>query len=154
VQRSVRLLLLPPFSFPEEARLLGSAAPTTLLRYQVSGTRRIHQMDYYWTSPACSELPRTLFMRSSRTASGRTSGSVKLHSSITALGQQGTEPDLRIYAVVHRCEVVVHKFASFSEGGKSRLFRLDVLVPVYRVQRTDERTRTADPISLRVCGQG
>src|SRR5829696_572900 len=30
VHRSVRLLLLPPFSFPEEARLLGSAASTTL----------------------------------------------------------------------------------------------------------------------------
>ena len=36
------------------------------------------------------------------------------------------------------------EFASFSEGGKSRLFRLDVLVPVHRVQRADERTRTAD----------
>ena len=35
------------------------------------------------------------------------------------------------------------EFASFSEGGKSRLFRLDVLVPVHRVQRADERTRTA-----------
>src|SRR5215208_4245757 len=34
----------------------------------------------------------------------RTSGSVKLHSWVTALGQQGTEPDLRIYAVAHRCE--------------------------------------------------
>jgi hypothetical protein len=37
----------------------------------------------------------------------------------------------------------VLEFASFSEGGKSRLFRLDVLVPVHRVQRADERTRTA-----------
>jgi hypothetical protein len=37
----------------------------------------------------------------------------------------------------------VVKFASFSKGGKSRLFRLDVLVPVHRVQRADERTRTA-----------
>jgi hypothetical protein len=38
----------------------------------------------------------------------------------------------------------VLKFASFSEGGKSRLFRLDFLVPVQRVQRAEERTRTAD----------
>jgi hypothetical protein len=35
---------------------------------------------------------------------GRSSGAVKLHSWVTTLGQQGTEPDLRIYAVVHRCE--------------------------------------------------
>src|SRR5918994_3436132 len=56
---TVRLLLLPPFSFPEEARLLCSAASTTLLRYQAPGTRRIHQMGYYWISPACSELLRT-----------------------------------------------------------------------------------------------
>jgi hypothetical protein len=48
----------------------------------------------------------------------------------------------------------VLEFASFSEGGKSTLFRLDVLVPVQRVQRADERTRTAGLISLRVCGQG
>src|SRR5215204_462839 len=34
----------------------------------------------------------------------RPSGSVKLHSWITVLGQQGAEPDLRMYAVVHRCE--------------------------------------------------
>jgi len=39
-----------------------------------------------------------------RTRHRRTSGAVKLHSWVTALGQQGTEPDLRIYAVVHRCE--------------------------------------------------
>jgi hypothetical protein len=38
----------------------------------------------------------------------------------------------------------VLKFASCSEGGKSRLFRLDFLVPVQRVQRADEQTRTAD----------
>ena len=62
------------------------------------------------------------------------------------------EPNLPIYAVVHRCEVVVLEFASFRESGKSRLFRLDVLVPVHRVQRADERTRTADLISLRVYG--
>jgi hypothetical protein len=42
------------------------------------------------------------------------------------------------------------EFASFSEGGKSKLFCLDVLVPVQRVQRADERTRTADLVSLRV----
>src|SRR5215217_6805351 len=63
VQRSVRLLLLPPFSFPEEARLLDSAAPTTLLRYQAPGTRRIHQMGYYWISPACSEVRGILLLR-------------------------------------------------------------------------------------------
>jgi len=48
----------------------------------------------------------------------------------------------------------VLKFASFGEGGISRLFCLVVLVPVQREQRTDERTRTADLISLRVIGQG
>jgi hypothetical protein len=37
----------------------------------------------------------------------------------------------------------VLEFASFSDSGKSRLFRLDVLVPVHRVQRADEPTRTA-----------
>jgi hypothetical protein len=37
----------------------------------------------------------------------------------------------------------VLEFASFSEGGKSRLFCLDFLVPVHGVQRADERTRTA-----------
>jgi hypothetical protein len=36
------------------------------------------------------------------------------------------------------------EFASFSDGGTSRLFCLDVLVPVQRVQRAEERTRTAD----------
>ena len=40
------------------------------------------------------------------------------------------------------------KFASFGEGGISRLFCLVVLVPVQREQRTDERTRTADLSSL------
>jgi hypothetical protein len=44
----------------------------------------------------------------------------------------------------------VLEFASISEGGKSRLFHLDVLVPVHRVQRADERTRTGDLISLLV----
>src|SRR5215207_2216969 len=44
-------------------------------------------------------------------------------------------------------------FACFGEGGKSRLLCLEVLVPVHRVQRADERTRTDDLISLRVCGQ-
>src|ERR671910_3664262 len=83
-----------------------------------------------------------------RTHHRRTSGSVKLHSWVTTLGQQGTEPDLRTYAVVHRCEVVVLEFASFSEGGKSRLFCLDVLVPVHGVQRADERTRTADLLMM------
>src|SRR5918993_4450807 len=75
---------------------------------------------------------------------GRTSGSVKLHSWVTTLGQQGTEPDLRMYAVVHRCEVVVLTFAALGEGSISRPFCLDVLVSVQRVQRADERTRTAD----------
>ena len=42
------------------------------------------------------------------------------------------------------------EFASFSNGGKSKLFCLEVLVPVRRVRRADERTRTADLISLRV----
>jgi hypothetical protein len=36
------------------------------------------------------------------------------------------------------------EFAYFTEGGNSRLFCLDVLVPLQRVQRADERTRTAD----------
>ena len=36
------------------------------------------------------------------------------------------------------------EFASFSESAKSRLFRLDFFAPVHRVQRADERTRTAD----------
>jgi hypothetical protein len=70
-----------------------------------------------------------------------------------SFGQQGTEPDLRIYAVVHRCEVVVLEFASFSEGGIATPFCLDVLVPVQRVQRAEERTRTAYPCSLRVITQ-
>ena len=78
---------------------------------------------------------------------------MKLHSLVTTLGQQDTESDLRIYAVVHRCEVVVLTFASLGEGGISRPFCLDVLVPVHRVQRADERTRTADLISLRVMHQ-
>ena len=43
------------------------------------------------------------------------------------------------------------EFTSFSEGGKSRLFCLDVLVPVHR-----EPTSGLEPLacSLRVCGQG
>src|SRR5215216_6834993 len=60
---------------------------------------------------------------------------------------------LQAYAVVHRREVVVLTFASLGEGGISRPFRLDVLVPVQRVQRAEERTRTADLISLRVITQ-
>src|SRR5215204_1872956 len=36
------------------------------------------------------------------------------------------------------------KFASFGEGGISRLFCLYVLVSVQRVHRADERTRTAN----------
>ena len=60
----------------------------------------------------------------------RTSGSVQLHYWVTTLGQQGTEPDLRIYAVVHRCQVVGLTFASLGKGGISKPFRLDVLVPV------------------------
>jgi hypothetical protein len=38
----------------------------------------------------------------------------------------------------------VFEFASLGERGKSRLFCLEVLVPVHRVQRADEPTRTAD----------
>jgi hypothetical protein len=64
---------------------------------------------------------------------------------LDALGDQSTERQAGLtFAVVHRREVVVLEFASFSKGGKSRLFCLDVLVPVHRVQRADERTRTAD----------
>jgi len=49
------------------------------------------------------------------------------------LSQQGAKREpLRAYAVVHRCQVVVLEFASFDEGGKSRLFCLEVLVPVHR----------------------
>src|SRR5215213_4892335 len=62
----------------------------------------------------------------------------------TTLAQQGAEPDLRIYAVVHRREVVVLTFAALGEGGILRPFCLDVLVPVQRVQGAEERTRTAD----------
>src|SRR5919107_2173462 len=89
--------------------------------------------------------PRGLFMHVlPRMPHGRSSGSVKLHSWVTTLGQQGTEPDLRVYAVPHRCEVVVLAFAALGEGSISRPFCLDVLVSVQRVQRADERTRTAD----------
>src|SRR4029453_9545782 len=84
---------------------------------------------------------------------GRSSGAVKLHSWVTTLGQQGTEPDLRIYAVVHRCELVMLELSSVSKGDKSRPLCLDFLVPVHRAQRADERTRTADLISLRVITQ-
>ena len=39
------------------------------------------------------------------------------------LGQQGSKREpLQAYAVVHRREVVMLEFASFSEGGTSRLF--------------------------------
>ena len=82
---------------------------------------------------------------------GRSSGSVKLHSRVITLGQQGTEPDLRIYAVVHRYEVVVLTFAALDEGGISRPFCLDVLVSVQRIQGADELARTAYLCSLRVC---
>jgi hypothetical protein len=51
---------------------------------------------------------------------------------------------------VNRCEVVVLEFASFGEGGISRVFCFDVLGAVQRVQRADEQTRTAYPFSLRV----
>src|SRR5215212_4983407 len=63
---------------------------------------------------------------------------------LDAVGYEGAEPDLRIYAVVHRREVVVLTFAALGEGGISRPFCLDVLVPVQRVQGAEERTRTAD----------
>jgi hypothetical protein len=70
------------------------------------------------------------------------------------LGQQGSKREpLRAYAVVHRCQVVVLTFAALGEGGILRPFCLDVLVSVQRVLRADERTRTAYPCSLRVCGQ-
>jgi hypothetical protein len=55
---------------------------------------------------------------------------------------------------LHRCQVVLLRFAYFGEGGTSRPFCLDVLGPVHRVQRADERTRTADLISLRVSCYG
>jgi len=52
----------------------------------------------------------------------------------TTLGRQGAKRGpLRAYAVVHGRKVVMLEFASFTEGGKSRLFCLDVLVPVQRV---------------------
>ena len=44
------------------------------------------------------------------------------------------------------------KFANFGEGGISKHFCLDVLVPVQRVQRADGRTRTLT-CSLRVITQ-
>jgi hypothetical protein len=47
----------------------------------------------------------------------------------------------------------VLEFASFREGGISKLFCLDVLVRVHRVQRADELTRTAYPCSLRAIHQ-
>jgi hypothetical protein len=43
--------------------------------------------------------------------------------------------------------------AALGKGGKSKPFRLDVLVPVQSVQSADERTRTAGLISLRVISQ-
>jgi hypothetical protein len=42
------------------------------------------------------------------------------------------------------------EIASFSEGGKSRLFCLDVLVPVHREPMSGLEPLTC---SLRVCGQ-
>src|SRR5215217_3108903 len=64
-------------------------------------------------------------------------------------GYQSTELQASgLFVVAHRREGVVLKFASFGEGGISRLFCLVVLVPVQREQRTDERTRTADLSSL------
>jgi hypothetical protein len=69
-------------------------------------------------------------------------------------GYQGTDLQASgLFVGAHRREVVVLKFASFGEGGISRLFCLDVLVSVQRVQRADERTRTADLISLRMINQ-
>src|SRR5215217_3494521 len=53
---------------------LDSSTPLRPLRYQAPGTRRIHQMGYYWISPACSELPRTPFWRSSRNPPAKTLG--------------------------------------------------------------------------------
>src|SRR5215208_1699619 len=58
--------------------------------------------------------------------------------------------DLKRFAEWHECQVVVLTFGSFGEGGISRLFCLEVLVPVQRVQRADEQIRTAELISLRV----
>jgi hypothetical protein len=69
-------------------------------------------------------------------------------------GYQDTELQVSgVFVVAHRREGVVLKFASFDEGGISRQKSLDVLVPVQRVLRANERTRTADLISSRVCGQ-
>ena len=66
-------------------------------------------------------------------------------------GYQGTEFKASwAFAVEHRREVVVLKCANVGEGGISKPYCLDDLVPVQRVQRADERTRSADPISLRV----
>jgi hypothetical protein len=49
-------------------------------------------------------------------------------------GYQSTELQASgLFVVAHRREVVVLKFASFGEGGISRLFCLDALVSVQRV---------------------
>jgi hypothetical protein len=54
---------------------------------------------------------------------------------LDAVGYQSTDLQATLlFVVVHRREVVVLKFASFGEGGISRLFCLDVLVSVQRVQ--------------------
>ena len=72
----------------------------------------------------------------------------------TTLGQQGAKRGpLRAYAGAHGRKVVVLAFAPLSENAKSRLFCLGVLVSVHRVKRADERTRTANLISLRVIRQ-
>jgi hypothetical protein len=73
---------------------------------------------------------------------------------LDAVGYEGTELKASwAFAVEHPREVVVLKFANFGEGGISKPFCLDDLVPVQRVQRADERTRTADLIFLRMCGR-
>jgi hypothetical protein len=60
-------------------------------------------------------------------------------------GYQGTEFKASwAFAVEHRREVVVLKCANVGEGSISKPYCLDDLVSVQRVQRADERTRTAD----------
>ena len=73
---------------------------------------------------------------------GRTSGPVKLHSWVTTLGQQGTEPDLRIYAGVHRCEGITPT----THAGQYLALTLDIswalhLAPALRRDTTTNRRR-------------
>ena len=97
--------------------------------------------------------PRGLFMHVlPRIPHGRSSGSVKLHSWVTTLGQQGTEPDLRIYAVVHRCERIRAVLRTRPQGSlRSRQFQPvgSVLgqqgTELFRGCRGNERGRKYNP---------